>query len=153
MLSELYEGAESNLASSRARLEALMSFKGIPRDSILQLQSRVNGYEQQINVLKGRLNIFNSGMSKVRLLEEIYENASDQLGLDKERYKQIKATYSSDFAVIFLLEKGMVPVVKSRPKRSLIVIGAVFLALVIGIMGALLFDTYKDVNWRKIVRG
>ncbi|MEO1515558.1 MAG: hypothetical protein AAFV95_11110 [Bacteroidota bacterium] len=153
ILSELYENAGTKVASGRARLEALQSFKSIPRDSILILESKVKGYENELLLLKTRLDTFNNGMSKVRLLDEIHLNARRQLGLDKERYKQIRGTFNSDFAVIFPLEFGRVPVVKSRPKRSLIVIGAVFIAFIVGILGALLFDTYKDIKWREILNG
>ncbi|MEM9921430.1 MAG: hypothetical protein AAF990_25235 [Bacteroidota bacterium] len=153
ILSELYENAETNLANANARLEALKSFRSIPRDSVLILESKVKGFENQISTLNNRLDTFNIGMGKVRLLVEIYNNASRQIGVDKERYKQIKGTYNSNFVVIFLLEKGRVSVIKSRPKRSLIVIGAVFIAFIVGIMGVLLFDTYKGVNWREIING
>ena len=42
------------------------------------------------------------------------------------------------------------PVIKSRPKRSIIVLATVAIAFLFSLIGALLFDTYKDVNWKDI---
>ena len=90
-------------------------------------------------------------MAKVDVLNRQHVEASIQLSEDKERYKQIQAAYNSDVSAIILVEKAQVPVVKSRPVRSLIVIGAVLIAFLFAVIGVLLLDNYKDVDWKKIV--
>jgi LPS O-antigen subunit length determinant protein (WzzB/FepE family) len=68
-----------------------------------------------------------------------------------ERYKQVKSASESDFPTTLLLEAGAVPVIKSRPKRTLIVAAAVAVAFVFSVIGVVVFDTYRDVNWREIM--
>ena len=84
-------------------------------------------------------------------MERHHKEASEQLGEDKERFKQIEAALASDVPSIHILGVGGVPVVKSRPQRTLIVVAAVFLAFLFSIIGILIIDTYKDVDWKKIV--
>jgi hypothetical protein len=50
-----------------------------------------------------------------------------------------------------LVEAAEVPIYKSRPVRSLICIGEVFIAFILSVIGVLILDVYKDVNWREIV--
>jgi LPS O-antigen subunit length determinant protein (WzzB/FepE family) len=46
----------------------------------------------------------------------------DQISLDKERLKQLTATYTVPFTALHLVEAADVPVQKIRPKRSIIVL-------------------------------
>lgn len=151
VLSEMYLTVESQLAGTEAKLEFLKATKGARRDSIIKVESMLKGLERKESSLAERLENFNQGMSKVRLFEELHENASDQLGLDLENYKQIKATYNSEFPVLYIIEKGSKPIVKSRPKRTILVIGAGFIAFLLACVGALLFDAYREVDWKKII--
>jgi hypothetical protein len=40
--------------------------------------------------------------------------------------------------------------VKERPKRSIIIFSAILIALIFSVIGVLLADNYKDVNWKEI---
>ena len=88
-------------------------------------------------------------MATVEVLSEIQLQSSEKLAEDQEHYKQIKAASENDFPTILLLEQGSVPLIKSRPKRMLIVAAAVAVAFIFSVIGVILFDTYKDVNWKK----
>ena len=57
------------------------------------------------------------------------------------------------FPTTLLLESGEVPVVKSRPKRALIVIAAVMIAFILAVLGILIFDNYKEVDWKEVTKG
>ena len=149
-LSELLAKAESKLYNSMAKLDALKSGGGF-RDSIRYLQASIKGYENEILKLGERLNTFNEGMAQVEVLQNFQNQTSEVLAEDQEHYKQIKAAYDTDFPTVMLLEKGPVPLIKSRPKRMLIVVAATLVAFVFSVIGVLIFDTYKDVDWKKIL--
>ena len=149
-LSELVAKAESKLYNSTAKLEALKNGGGF-RDSIRYLQAAIKGYENEIFKLGERLNTFNEGMAQVEVLQNIQDQTSEILAEDQEHYKQIKAAYDTDFPTVMLLEKGPIPLIKSRPKRSLIVVAATMVAFIFSVLGVLIFDTYKDVEWKKIL--
>jgi uncharacterized protein involved in exopolysaccharide biosynthesis len=149
-LSELLAKAESKLYNSQAKLEA---FQNIPsrRDSVRNLQASIKGYENEILKLTERLDTFNQGMAKVEVMYRIQEQTSEILAEDQEKYKQIKAAYDTEFPTVMLLEAAPVPNIKSRPKRSLIVVASVMVAFIFSVIGVLIFDTYKDVDWKKIL--
>jgi uncharacterized protein involved in exopolysaccharide biosynthesis len=52
-----------------------------------------------------------------------------------------------------VVEEAEVPLIKSRPKRSIIVIGAAFIAFIFTVIGILILDTYRDVDWKSIYKG
>ena len=150
-LSELLAKAESRLYNSQAKLQALQQSGG-RRDTINLLKANIKGYENEIEKLGERINVFNDGMAKVEMLQNIQEETSKILAEDREHYKQIQAAYDTDFPSIMLVEAAPVPIVKSRPKRTLIVVAAVVLAFVFSVIGILIFDTYQDVEWKKIMQ-
>jgi len=51
-----------------------------------------------------------------------------------------------------VVEAAEVPLDKSRPKRSMIVIGAVMAAFLFTVLAALIADAYRDVRWRDIIK-
>lgn len=152
-LSGLLATTQSKLASSKAKLEALKKQQGrIKQDSIIFLEASVQGMENQLANLNQQLAQLNQGMSNVEGMTEEYEQAVLQLSYKKERYKQIMAAYNSDASTIILVEKATVPIVKSRPKRSILILAAVAIAFIFSVVAVLLLDTYKDVDWKRLGR-
>jgi uncharacterized protein involved in exopolysaccharide biosynthesis len=151
-LSQLVAEAESKLYNAQAKLEALQGTSA-PRDSIVFLRANIKGYESELKKLNERLNIFNQGMATVEVMRSTQTETSEQLAEDKERYKQIKAAAASDIPALLVVEPAPTPLIKSRPKRALIVLAATALAFVFSVIGVLILDTYKDVNWREIIKG
>ncbi len=142
--------AEALLVRSRSKLEALKGTRGIPQDTIRYLQATVRGLEEEYNSLADRMDKFNTGLSKVGIFERQYIEANQTLSEDQERLKQALATYNSYIPAVLIVEKAQVPVVKSRPRRSIIVLAAAAIAFLFSLIGVLLFDTYSDVNWREV---
>ncbi len=150
-LTELLAGAKSNLAKESARRESLKESKLVPRDTLAYVNALVSGLESEVKDLGVQIGAFNEGMAIVDGLERMRQEANNQLGLDQERFKQLQSAYQSDFTALLLIEKAETPIVKSRPKRTFVILGAVFVAFLLGVLGVLIFDTYKDLNWREIV--
>lgn len=149
-LADLVAKAESKLNNAQAKAEALQAVN-FKRDSINLLRASVKGYENELVKLNERLTTFNQGMAKAEVLKEMQTTASEQLSYDKELYKLYQAAYNSDLPTILLLEPGEIPIVKSRPKRAMIVLAATFVAFVFSVLGIVIFDTYRDVEWREIL--
>ena len=150
-LTELLATSGAKLAREKARKSSLESSSSVPRDTIVYVAALVNGLEKEIENITNQIEQINNGMSQVDGLERTRQEATDQLSLDKERYKQLQSAYQSDFTALILVEKAATPIVKSRPKRTYIVIGAVLVAFLFSIIGVLIMDMYRDVNWSEIV--
>jgi uncharacterized protein involved in exopolysaccharide biosynthesis len=150
-LSELIATGESKANMARAKLLSLQKSGYGKRDSLTLLEANISGYEAQLKQLHARLDTFNQGMAVMDYLVESQLQASEQLADDKEHYKMSKAAYSSEFPAIFVLEEGDVPVIKERPKRALMVVVSTLVAFIFSVLGVLVFDTYRDVNWREIM--
>jgi hypothetical protein len=153
--------AEANAVGLRAKLEILESNPNIPRDTIAYLKANLRAAEQQRSFLtKGIKNNsddtpnaltvsrFSDGLASVLVLKDLHFQARKQLSYDLERYTQIKAVYNTKISAIHVLEEGEPALRKSRPMRSLIVIGSVIAAFLLMVMAALIADTYKDIRIR-----
>lgn len=149
-MSSLVATTEAQLSLSKAKLQAFKTTGGIPRDSINYMAALVSGYENELTTNQKNLNKLNEGMAIVDALYQSYRESTEQLSLDKERYKQIKAAHDAKPTILYLVEEGTIPVIKSRPKRSIICIAAVLIAFIMSFAGAILLDNYKDVDWTKI---
>ncbi|MEN0045763.1 MAG: hypothetical protein AAF806_01755 [Bacteroidota bacterium] len=138
---------QAKLSSSRAKLNASKTQKG--RDT---LATNIAGLEKELENLQGQLQKLNEGMPRVMALEEEYDQAVKQVSFDKERLKQLQAAYSAEVSSIILVENAAVPIVKSRPVRSILVLASVVAAFIFMVMGVLLYDNYKDLDWKGIFK-
>lgn len=160
LMTTLVSTAESNLARSRAKLQELERTPGIPKDTLTYIRANIKGYEEELKSLtspdsKSNFNLtkFNDGKDVVDLLDEMHTQESASLGLDKQRFTQMKVAYGSKISAIHLMEDAAVPIVKSCPFRSLIILTATLIAFIFSVIGVLLLESYKDVDWKEIVKG
>jgi tyrosine-protein kinase Etk/Wzc len=141
---------EGNLIRNQAKLEALKNTPGISKDTIKMLQANVAGLQEEFKVLSSKMESLNEGLGKFGIYERQFIEANQALSEDKERLKQTLALYTSDIPAIVIVEEAQVPVIKSRPKRSIIVLAAGAIAFFFSVLAVLLFDTYQDVDWREV---
>jgi tyrosine-protein kinase Etk/Wzc len=157
--------AESELVKLRARLEVLEPNLNIPRDTIAYIKANLRAAQQQRAMLtqgsgssgKGEVNEltvkrFNEGLATVLVLKDLHFQARKQLSYDLERYNQIKAVFNTKISAIHLIEKAEPALRKSRPTRTLIVIGSTIAAFMLMVMAALIADAYRDMDWSIIRR-
>ncbi|NUQ22979.1 MAG: hypothetical protein HUU34_03435 [Saprospiraceae bacterium] len=149
-LTAQFSETESKLISNRTRLEVLRQSSRVHRDTIRNLEAKVRGMEEEVKNLEAKITHFNDGTPVVLAYERQYSEANAGLSEDKERLKQYRATYESNIPALMVIEEAQTPIVKSRPKRSILVIAATAVAFMFCVIGILLFETYKDVNWREI---
>lgn len=149
-LSENYDKLTSRQAKNKGRLEELKNLKGIVRDTIRMLEVEIRGTQDQIDSLQVRLDSINVGLPLIEIYQTQYKEASETLSEDLEQLKQYETVYQADIPALIVIEKAEAPVVKSRPRRSIIVIAAGIIAFVFSVIGVLLFDNYKEIEWDKV---
>jgi len=148
-LTEKLNKSRSQLAFNKARVISLKAQKG-QRDTIRNIQSKVAGLEDEVTFLTAQLKRFNEGMAPISIVERQYFETNLSLGQVQEKMKQYKTAFESPISTLLLIEEADVPIIKSRPKRTITVLAATMVAFLFSVIGVLLFDTYKDINWREI---
>ncbi len=151
VLSTEMASLDQKLASTAARLEVYKrrSGRGI-QDSIAKLDAQLQGLQQAKVVLDSQLIQLNEGMVPVENLNISRIELGRNLNKDTERLQQIEATLRSAQPTLALLEAAQVPVIKSRPRRSLIVLGSGFAAAFFAVLLVLLAASSRQYNWQKI---
>lgn len=144
---------ESRLVSSKAMLAAFEQKGKRFRDSVSVYDVKVSGLNEKLIQLNIKMDKFNEGLSRVLKYTRQYQEANKSLSQDKEKIKQYQATYQSDIASVMLVEEASVPLIKSRPFRTLIVLASVLIVFVFVLIGILLFEAYGDLNWKEIYKG
>lgn len=150
--------AESEIVRGKARLEVLENNPLIPRDTVEYIKANLRAYQRERQSLMtpepGGDNVslkrFNQGLPKVSVLSDLHFQARKQLSYDKERYNQIKAAYNTDIPALQVVEAAETPLLKSRPKRSVIVIASLLAAFLFSVLAVLIAETYRDFRWDAI---
>ena len=153
-LTAQFDQAEANLIRNQKRLEFFKTSnrRGL-QDTIIKVEALVQGLEAEVEKLKEKIQVFNDGMAKVDVYERQHMEANQSLSEDKERTKQLQAAFNSNIPAILLVETARTPLVKSRPKRMFIVLGACMVVFFFTIIAILILENYRDVNWREIYHG
>lgn len=152
--------AESEIIHGKARLEVLENNPLIPQDTIQYIKADLRAYEMERRQLMSKdlssdnltLKQYNEGLPKISVLADLHFQARKQLSFDQERYNQIKAAYNTNIPAVQLLEAADVPLIKSRPKRTMLILAAMVAALFFSIIGVLIIDSYRDFNWSEITK-
>ena len=145
---EMLPNAENKYFKSKSKLDAWIA-NGGSRDSIINLKTNLAGYKSQYENLKSRVKLFNEGYTTVLYLAKEQDMIAKQLTIDKSKQALLKSTYESPFAAIHLVQRAEVSQIKSRPKRSLIVIGIGLLTGVLSILYVLILNQFKSQGWRE----
>jgi tyrosine-protein kinase Etk/Wzc len=149
---EMTSTNETNLAGMQAQAKAMERY-GLRKDSINKIKSKVEGLKSKIIKTDSIIRSFNEGVLSVRLMEVEQNKGVEEVSLEKERLKKLQSSYNKSFATLHILEKEDVPLEKSRPKRSILVLGLTFLGFVLSCLVVLLIESTKNINWREIYAG
>jgi tyrosine-protein kinase Etk/Wzc len=150
-------GAEAGIVRNRARLEVLENNPLVPRDTVEFIKANLRAAEREKqSLLTAGADIisirnFNEGLPSVSVVSDLHYQARKQLSFDLERYNQIKAAYNTNISAVQLLQAAERPLVKERPKRTMLVVSAVLAAFLFTLLGALLADAYQSVNWKEVL--
>jgi len=152
VLAEIVSETDANLAGEEAMLSAMKQY-GMPRDTIQKVQAKVEGTKSRQESLQKRVADFNEGVLSIRSLEVEQSRILSEVTFEKERLKKLMASYNQQFSAMHIVEKEDIPNDKSRPRRSLIVIGFTLLGFVLSCLGVLLIENTKEINWKEVYAG
>lgn len=149
---------QAKLAEGQAKLVA---FKAAGRrDSVAVISAQIAGYQEQLKQLNEEsdsarsainLKAYNAGREQILAYENEVENLTDDIGEIRSEYAKFKAQAASQASSIIVLEEVEVPKVKSYPRRSLFVLGAGVLALIIGVMAVLVLELNRKIDWKEVL--
>lgn len=129
------------------------------KDSIEIVQARIVGYERELAILNGddpesdySLKNFNQNKGKVELLESRYYRSYEQIGYDLEKLKLYNAAIDIDVPTLHVIESAEVPLYKSRPKRSVLVIACTLAAFLFSLAAVLAVESYRHFDWTPVIK-
>ncbi|MFZ4633585.1 MAG: hypothetical protein ACOYNO_05190, partial [Saprospiraceae bacterium] len=145
-LSSQLATAESEITRTKARLDVLSVDPLIPPDTISYIRANLKAYEELKRVIKtddpssDRISLrrVNEMIPTMAVLQDMHYQARKQLTFDLERYNQIRSAYNTDIPALLVVEHAEVPMLKSRPKRSIIILASIAGAFLFALLGALL---------------
>lgn len=132
----------------KARISYLQGQTDVEQDSINIFKSKLKGFENQYKLLSKDIKLYNDGYPMILKFERELKDFGDQLNVDKERLKQLDAVYGAEINAIHVVETAEKPVIKSRPKRSYIVIGLTALAFMLTSLWVIVQDLLNKNDWR-----
>jgi len=152
VLSTRITETESMLVRERTRYQVLKE-NNIPEDSLILIYAKVKGLENELKSLTSpnstsnfNLSKFNEGLSKVEILEELYMREKSHISRDKMRLDQLKTASSSKASAIHIIDRAEVPQIKTRPRRSILVLAASAAVFLFCVFGILLVDSLKSLK-------
>jgi len=161
-LSGMLSSLEGQLAYDRAKLISFKKMKA-PRDSIINVSARIAGALELRELMRGGsirnpdvetssdIYAFNEGRDPVIYWETKIANLNEELSLIITQFAKFKTHAYSNIAGIIVLEPVQVPNLKSYPIRSFMVIGSTLVAIILGIIGVLILDAYKRIDWKEVL--
>ncbi|MBA8734120.1 Tyrosine-protein kinase wzc [Chromobacterium violaceum] len=144
----------ATIAAKEVQLEAMKSFATAQNPAYIKAQQELSGLHEQLAKLetgqRGNGDLLvptgkfaQSGLEYMRKLRELkYQETIFEL-LSKQ-YELAKIDEAKDSSLIQVLDTAVPPELKSKPKRSLIVMLGLLGGLMIGILSALLRDLFQS---------
>jgi len=152
---EVYAELITNTSTSMEALQSEINMYRNSRvrgaaDSVRIKGIRYTSNEKKLTSLVKKADLFNSGVSIVDKLTQELSRLNDQISLDKERKRQLEASYTAPYSALLLVEAAETPIDKSRPKRTILLAMIGMITLVLCILIAFLIENYRMINWSEI---
>lgn len=145
---KLLAEAESDLEDAKGKITFYKKYPAY-RDSLIKYMAKESGAINKKDKATVELKKYEPVLSELKQLEQELSRLQDQISLDKERLKQLNATYTVPFTALHLVEAAEIPVQKSRPKRSIIVLLTTLCGMVLSIMGVFVVDNIRNAGLLK----
>ncbi len=135
-LSRIATEATNELAGEKARYEALKK-SNAPKDTLMYLAAKISGLETQVKTINSQnnqsfsLQNFNEGYPKIFSLMTGVERLQRQVNDDNVKYQQTLNTIAASPNAIITVTEAEIPTYKSRPLRSVLIIGVTILSVLL----------------------
>ena len=139
-------GAESDLEEARGKIRFYKNYPS-KKDSLIKYMAEEMGAESKKRKATTELEKYAPVLSELKQIEQELNRLVEQISFDKERLKQLNATYSAPFSAIHVIEQADIPVQKSRPKRAIIVILASICGIMLSILAIFVIENIKETDF------
>ena len=148
---------QAKLAGAKGKLNVFKAQNN--RDSIRYYEAQVRFLGSQLASVtidngSGNFNLesLNKGMALTLMLEEQVDRLSKDISEQEEVFLRFNNIMKSKSSSLVGIEVAEVPVIKSRPRRSILVISAAMISFILCVIGVLLHQNYKEINWKNLTR-
>ncbi|MBL0190710.1 MAG: hypothetical protein IPQ18_05015 [Saprospiraceae bacterium] len=147
---------EAFMKKEEARLAKLKTIPGVHPDTIRYLTGQVAGIKAQLSSLQGKnksdfnINTLVEGMSQIEQMTQHFTLSKEHLAFDKERLKQLEATYDAPISSIHIIEKARVPEEKSGPFRSIIILASMLGFFIFYILWIIAKDSWENSAFKPL---
>jgi len=124
----------------------------VPVDSLAKAKAKYVGSGKQLAALEKSVQKFSEGFPLVKSLERKMRDFAAMMNYDKEKLMQLNSVYESNISSVHVIEQAVAPVIKSRPRRSILVLGIGFLTFTLMSLFILLKHQMDKNNWREHFR-
>ncbi len=159
-LSAALTTTETAIVEDQEKLRIFTEMKA-PRDSIINVTARLNGSRLKLILMRGgdsssrettaNVYAFNKGRDQIVYWETKIDNLNEELSYIITQFAKFKTHAYSNIAGIIVLEPVQVPNLKSYPIRSFIVVSSILAAMILGVIGVIILDTYKRIDWKEVL--
>ncbi len=159
MIATAITGTEASLAEARGRLTNLKNQRGVSRDSLRKVETRVEGLSAKLNQLTGdslntrsysNINRFSEGLPRFEYFNQLRGGMKSDISNEIRRLEFYQSAYTASPPGIHLIEEASIPDQKSAPHRSLIVITSVLGAFLFSIIWVWTFESFKNFEWDRL---
>ncbi|MBK8052113.1 MAG: hypothetical protein IPK35_02220 [Saprospiraceae bacterium] len=142
LYTKMLSDATSELEEARSKITFYKKYPAY-KDSVIKNMAIEMGAINKVNKANTELEKYAPVLSELKQLEQEQSRIHDQISLDKERLKQLNATYTAPFTALHVVEIADVPVQKSRPKRSIIVLLSSLCGIALAFMAVFIIENVK----------
>jgi capsule polysaccharide export protein KpsE/RkpR len=151
IISEQFDVVKSAYIRTNARLSNLKTAGNLPKDTIQYIEAEAEGLKVELDTLEKRVSMLNEGQLTLNELEVRYYSYIDQISQERQRLKLLYSAQNANIPALLEMENAEIPLMKSRPKRTLIVLGVTLGAFFLSIFLVILLDQYKEINWKEVL--
>ncbi|HQW12141.1 MAG TPA: hypothetical protein PLP06_08340 [Saprospiraceae bacterium] len=151
---------ETKLERDKERLKILETIPGVRRDTINMIRAMVAGLQKEFQSLTDtggtsimNMERFNAGRNVLEILLTQQRQAKDYIASYGTRYNQLVSVLNSKNNALHLVEKADIPLIKSRPIRSVIIILSMTAALFFTLFLLIFMRTIRDPKWKSLWNG
>jgi capsular polysaccharide biosynthesis protein len=145
-LAERLVEAQAYLDYAKGKV-AFYSNKPSYKDSLVKYQAVSNGYQYMLSRMKNQSSNYSISINEIEKKEAEYNQLVNQLAIEKEKLNQLEVVQLTPLQAIYVIENANVPLKKSRPIRSLLVISSMLVVAFVTLAIALILESelYRNI--------
>jgi len=144
----LLADAAINIEDAKGKIEFYKKYPSY-RDSMIKYMALEAGAINKKARANAELERYAPVLTILKQLDQEQSRLNDQISLDKERLKQLNATFSVPFTALHLVEKAEVPDQKSRPKRLIIILLTSLCGIMLSFLAVFVIDNIRNLDYNK----